>query len=183
MKKMLKEEYESLPWKQTPSPTGMLTLPSGMEKEGVKIGDLILTNMLPSKIFDVLREHMECPFFKKEDISPMTCSKGILHYYYKHVGRNAGSPGTAKFTGWQVQVSPGSGEGLRRLGLVWESKMGALIVCAAQVDKRLMSQTSAHSWILDMVQRGETAVDEWLQNDTVRSRINWVNLSPKEYGA
>lgn len=146
----VKHEYSSLPWARDEMPTGLLVHPRG---------DPVIFEEVPK----LVRDALEPQITKLERSGMIDDLTGEQRY--THVSRylpNKPQKGTYTFPGWQVQrTMPGSNG---YIGLAYESKLGALLAAASYVDPRLTSNASSHSWILWLIEGGDTAAREWLES-------------------
>lgn len=143
--------YETLPWKRTSVPGGLLLHPrdNGSDAPPVLFGDI------PTGITEALGriiQRLSCGVHHKQ----------FFEMTYKNVSLYRGRQGAQfLFKGWQVQRQfPGSAG---YIGRAWESKLAALMVAASYVDPtRLNTLASMHSWILWLIEGGTAHADTWL---------------------
>lgn len=154
--------YDELPWSRNRIPEGLLVHPD--------TGKNVLFEEVPESIRKAL-----------ERIMSRLQRPGKFHdryqqQMYTHVGLYRGRQGDVfQFRGWQVQRKfPGSAG---YLGLTAQTSLAALIAAASYVDPgRLNSLASAHSWILWLIENGETAAQSWLNDANVAASLDEQEL-------
>lgn len=136
---------EGMPWELIPTNDGILS----MDKRYVLYGDL------PRSLVDFLEPEIAKIFKPK-----LSAKKGVNRYWsvYPAAGANY-VPGC--FLGWQPRWidSPNS----TSLGKVFDSKLGAAMVVAANLDHRLRTRNAVRGWTMDMIARGDHAVLGWIE--------------------
>lgn len=123
------------------------------------------TGRLPYKISEVpeaIRRAL-CP-----DITRLVRPTGRYKHVHPQGGRNGASPGS----GWQVQLSTPGTRKVYRVAMVDEPALGALLVVAAKLDRRLdppdadpkrpRTARRIGSWLRHMVTHGDAAAQRWL---------------------
>ena len=154
--------YDELPWSRNRIPEGLLVHPD--------TGKNVLFEEVPESIRNAL-----------ERIMSRLQRPGMFHERYQqqmytHVGLYRGRQGDVfQFRGWQVQRKfPGSAG---YLGLTAQTSLAALIAAASYIDPgRLNSLASAHSWILWLIENGETAAQSWLNDANVAASLDEQEL-------
>ena len=107
--------YFSLPWARAVPPRGM---------------NPVLFVMLPDSLYVLLER-----FFKALLTDAVDALTGQpIYRYVSHEGGKTMKPEDFRFRGFQVNISAGDGGPLRRVGLVQETIMGALMAIAAILD-------------------------------------------------
>ena len=124
------------------------------------------TGRLPYKISDVpeaIRKALS------PDITRLAKASGQFKHVYPQSGRNGASPAS----GWQVQLATPGTRKVYRVALVDEPVLGALLVAAVKLDRRLdppdadpkrpRTARRAGSWLRHMVNHGDGAAQRWLR--------------------
>lgn len=143
-------QYDTLWWKRPGRPHGMLLHPKSTSPTPLLVLDL------PSSLWTVMEPKVN--ELKREGIiEPLTQEQ---MYSYVSI-QNSLVKGVRAFRGWQVQLSI-TGPNSHRVGVTWESKMGALMAAAALIDPRLQSTISATSWVMTLVEGGDNAANRWI---------------------
>ena len=123
------------------------------------------TGRLPYKISDVpvaIRKAL-CL-----DVTRLAKPCGQFKHVYPQSGRNRASPGS----GWQVQLATPGTRKVYRVAMVEEPVLGALLVVATKLDRRLdppdadpkrpRTARRVGAWLRHMVQHGDAAAQRWL---------------------
>lgn len=158
------EAYETFWWKRPDRPHGMLRHPKSTKHSPLQLlwVDLpvSLLVLLEPKIQELKRDEMFEPLTQEQLYSYVSMQNSLVK-------------GVRAFRGWQVQLSI-TGPNSHRIGVAWESKMGALMAVAALIDSRLQSTISATSWVMTLVEQGASAVNRWVSEvggDTIQNTI------------
>ena len=137
------DPYFSYPWARAEKPSGM---------------NPVLWVMLPESLYTLLGRFLEV--LRTGDTDKFT---GYPSYrYVSHVGQTT-NPMEFRFHGYQVNIKTKEApNGVhRRVGLVQETIMGALMAIGALLDPRLRTQASCTSWVMWMAENGDSAVEQW----------------------
>ena len=145
-------QYDTLWWKRPGRPHGLLLHPKSTKNSPtpllmLDVPSSLLTVMEP-KINELKREGIIEPLTQEQMYSYVSMQNSLVK-------------GVRAFRGWQVQLSI-TGPNSHRVGVTWESQMGALMAAAALIDPRLQSTISATSWVMTLVEGGDNAAKRWI---------------------
>lgn len=102
------------------------------------------------------------------DVTRLAKPCGQFKHVYPQSGRNGASPAS----GWQVQLATPGTRKVYRVAMVEEPVLGALLVVATKLDRRLdppdadpkrpRTARRVGAWLRHMVQHGDAAAQRWL---------------------